>query len=68
MNSNERFNARLNSCQHPRAVHNALLTLAPVIKEARENFPERFTGMTDQEVINDIAATVRRHGGEADRV
>lgn len=67
MTNNERFNALLNNCQHPEAMYNALLALAPVIKEAREKFPERFTGMTDQEVINDIAATVRRYGMEVDR-
>ena len=68
MTNNERFNDLLNSCQNPRAMYNALLALAPVIKEARGNFPERFTGMTDQEVINDIAATVRRYGVEVDKV
>lgn len=27
--NNERFNAILNSCQHPRAIYNALYALAP---------------------------------------
>lgn len=38
---------------------NALLSLAPVIREARDTFPERFSGKTDQEVVNEIATVVR---------
>jgi len=38
---------------------------AEAAQEARETFPEFFTGKTDQEIINEIAATVRRAGGEA---
>ena len=34
--------------------------LAPVIREARSIFPERFAGKTDQQVINEIAAVVRK--------
>ncbi len=35
MTNNERFNAMLNSCLHPRAVYNALYALAPAIRGAR---------------------------------
>ena len=31
-----------------------------VCDEAREAFPERFTGKTDQEIINEIAGVVQR--------
>ena len=46
MTNNERFND--------------LLALAPVIREARDTFPERFAGKTDQAIINEIAAVVRK--------
>lgn len=59
MTSNERFNEMLIACQNPQAVHNALMLLAPIISEVRDTFPERFTGKTDQEVVNEIATVVR---------
>lgn len=59
MTNNERFNEILNACQNPQAVYNAPLSLASVIREARDTFPERFFGKTDQEVINEIATVVR---------
>jgi len=36
--------------------------LKQVGAEAREAFPERFAGRSDQEVINEVAAVVRRAG------
>lgn len=62
MTNNEKFNALLNNCRRPRAVYNALSALAPTIREVRDTFPERFTGKSDQEVINEIATVVRRAG------
>ena len=44
--------------------NNALLALAPVIREARSTFPERFAGKTDQQVINEIVAVVRGAEGK----
>ncbi len=35
---------------------------ASVAQEARETFPEYFTGKTDWEILNEIVATVRRAG------
>ena len=35
-------------------------TLAQVCAEARETFPERFTGKTDREVVAEIASVVKR--------
>ena len=36
-------------------------TLAVIAaQEARETFPERFTGRTDQEIINEIASVVQQ--------
>lgn len=60
MTNNVRFNQTLNSCQHPQAVYTVLAALAA--QEARATFPERFSGKTDQEVINEIADVVRRSG------
>lgn len=36
MTNIEKLTARINALQHPRAVYNALMALAPVIREARE--------------------------------
>lgn len=52
-------NEILNTSQTPRAVYNVLLSLAPVIREARDTFPERFSGKTAQEFVNEIATVVR---------
>lgn len=35
-------------------------TLTQVCAEARETFPERFTGKTDREVVAEIASVVKR--------
>ena len=35
MTNNERFNAMINECENPRLVLNAMLALAPMIREAR---------------------------------
>ena len=35
-------------------------TLTQVCAEARETFPERFTGETDREVVAEIASVVKR--------
>ena len=40
MTNNERFNAMLNSCQHPRAVYNALYALVPDTSATRPTVPE----------------------------
>ena len=49
---------KLTRCKHPEKVLNALAAIT--VQEARETFPERFIGKTDQEIINEIAAVVRR--------
>lgn len=36
MTNNEKFCAALNACKNPRRVLNALMVLAPIIREARE--------------------------------
>lgn len=36
MNNIEKLTAHLNSLQHPRAVYNALMSLAPVIRKAKQ--------------------------------
>lgn len=54
MNNNVRFNHLLDNCEHPLAVHDALLALAPVIQEARATFPERFCGKSDRGVKQEI--------------
>ena len=36
MTNIEKLTARLNACKHPRRIYNALLVLAPLIREARE--------------------------------
>lgn len=36
MTNIEKLTARINALQHPRDVYNALMTLAPVIQDARE--------------------------------
>ena len=36
MTNNEKFCARLNACKNPRRVYNALMALAPIIREAKE--------------------------------
>ena len=33
LTNNEKFNRLLNSCANPRAIYNALLALAPLLKE-----------------------------------
>lgn len=38
--------------------------LKPVIDEARATFPERFAGENSQEIVNEIAAVVRRAKGK----
>ncbi len=58
MTNNEKFNHILNGCKRPRKVYNALAAIAA--QEAREAFPERFTGRTDQEIINEIASVVQQ--------
>ena len=40
-------------------------TLTQVCAEARATFPERFTGRTDREIVNEIAEVVRRAEKEA---
>ena len=35
-------------------------TLTQVCAEARETFPERFTGKTDREIVKEIAGVVQR--------
>lgn len=35
MTNNEKFCARLNACKNPRLVYNALMALAPIIREAK---------------------------------
>lgn len=35
-------------------------TITQVCTEARAAFPERFTGRTDREIVNEIAGVVRR--------
>ena len=35
VDNNQKFNQLLNSCKHPLAMYNALLALAPLIKEMR---------------------------------
>ena len=40
-------------------------TLTQVCAEARATFPERFTGRTDREIVNEIAGVVRRTEKEA---
>ena len=37
MSNNEKFCAMLNACNHPRQVYNALMALAPIIREAKED-------------------------------
>lgn len=39
--------------------------VADVIREAREVFPEYFTGASDAEVLETILGTIRRAGLEA---
>ena len=58
MGNNGKFNNILNRCKHPRKVYNVLAAIAA--QEARETFPERFTGRTDQEIINEIASVVQQ--------
>lgn len=36
MTNNEKFNAFINSCDHPRLVLNALRTFAPTIRAAKD--------------------------------
>ena len=36
MTNIEKLTTRINALQHPRAVYNALIALAPVIRDARE--------------------------------
>lgn len=66
MTNNERFNAMLNSCQHPRAVYNALYALAPAISEARSAFTDRLVGKTDREIISSIATVDQRIRAQAE--
>jgi len=66
MTNNERFNAMLNRCSHPRAVHNALQAMAPLIRETRSTFPESFVGKTDREIISKISAVNRRTGAKVE--
>ena len=42
MSNNEKFNAMLNSCKNPRAVHNAFLALAEsgALTELRNSFSD----------------------------
>lgn len=66
MTNNERFNAMLNSCQHPWAVYNALYALAPVINESRSTFLNHFAGKTDREIISKIVTVNQRVGVEVE--
>lgn len=36
MTNIEKLTARLNACKNPRRVYNALMALAPIIREAKE--------------------------------
>lgn len=69
MTNNERFNAMLNSCQHPQAVYNALYALAPAISKARSAFMDRLVGKTDREIIGSISTVgqcIRAQAGVQD--
>lgn len=66
MTNNERFNAMLNSYQHPQAVYNALYALAPAISEARSAFMDRLVGKTDREIISSIATVGQRIRAQAE--
>lgn len=65
MTNNERFNAMLNGCQHPRAVYNVLYALAPAISETRPAFPEEALAelkhMSKDEAAAWIRCTYARH-------
>lgn len=60
MTNVEKLTARLNRCHNPRLVYNALLALAPVIREYRETFQGRTDEKFDQEFVSEIAAVVRK--------
>lgn len=46
MTNNEKFNALLNSCQHPQAVYDALLAFAETVKERKGETLRLTSGVT----------------------
>lgn len=73
-NDIEILTARINACKHPRLVYNALMALAPIIREAksqkeREALCDDLKGMTASTLASPNAIRAvgqKREGGEAE--